>query len=72
LEAGLLSQWLFSAFAGDLFETRHMRAVLKAQINKTDRNAPGHRTDAGGTLPSAQPEASHAADPPQAITLESY
>ena len=34
LEAGPLSQWLFSALA----ETRHMRAVLKAQINTTDRN----------------------------------
>src|SRR5271167_4370125 len=31
LEAGPLSQWLFSA-------PRHMRAVLKAQIDKTDRN----------------------------------
>lgn len=42
LEAGPLSQWLFSALATDLpvicVETRHMRAVLKAQINKTDRN----------------------------------
>jgi len=43
LEAGPLSQWLFSALAeaGLLVicvETRHMRAVLKAQINKTDRN----------------------------------
>ena len=43
LEAGPLSQWLFSAFAeADLpvicVETRHMRAVLKAHINKTDRN----------------------------------
>ena len=38
LEAGPLSQWLFSALAeADLpvicVETRHMRAVLKAQIN---------------------------------------
>ena len=37
------SQWLFSALAeAELpvvcVETRHMRAVLKAQINKTDRN----------------------------------
>jgi transposase len=45
LEAGPLSQWLFSALAeADLpvicVETRHMRAVLKAQINKTDRNDP--------------------------------
>jgi len=43
LEAGPLSQWLFSALADAGFpvicvETRHMRAVLKAQINKTDRN----------------------------------
>src|SRR3954447_8890562 len=43
LEAGPLSQWLFGALAeADLpaicVETRHMRAALKAQINKTDRN----------------------------------
>src|SRR5690242_1439178 len=43
LEAGPLSQWLFSALAeADLpvicVETRQMRAMLKAQINKTDRN----------------------------------
>jgi transposase len=43
LEAGPLSQWLFSGLAeAELpvvcVETRHMRAVLKAQINKTDRN----------------------------------
>src|ERR1700740_645449 len=43
LEAGPLSQWLFSALAeaglpAVCVETRHMRAVLQAQINKTDRN----------------------------------
>ena len=43
LEAGPLSQWLCSAVAeAELpvvcVETRHMQAVLKAQINKTDRN----------------------------------
>jgi transposase len=43
LEAGPLSQWLFSALAEAglpviCVETRHMRAVLMAQINKTDRN----------------------------------
>jgi transposase len=43
LEAGPLSQWLFSALTeAELpvvcVETRHMQAVLKAQINKTDRN----------------------------------
>ena len=54
LEAGPLSQWLFSALAqADLpvicVETRHMRAVLKAQINKTDRNdARGNRAFSPG------------------------
>ena len=43
LEAGPLSQWLYSALAEAglpviCVETRHMQAVLKAQINKTDRN----------------------------------
>jgi hypothetical protein len=43
LDAGPLSQWLFSALAEAglsviCVETRHMQAVLKAQINKTDRN----------------------------------
>src|SRR3974390_3170853 len=43
LEAGPLSQWLFSALAeAELpvicVETRHIQAVLKARINKTDRN----------------------------------
>jgi transposase len=41
--SGPLSQWLYSALAeAELpvvgVETRHMQAVLKAQINKTDRN----------------------------------
>ena len=41
LEAGPLSQWLFSALAEAglpviCVETRHMREVLKAQINKSD------------------------------------
>jgi transposase len=43
LEAGPLSQWLYSALAEVelpvvCVETRHMHAVLKAQINKTDRD----------------------------------
>jgi len=43
LEAGPLSQWLYSVLAAAglpviCVETRHMRAMLKAQINKTDRN----------------------------------
>jgi transposase len=54
LEAGPLSQWLFSALGEAnlpviCVETRHMRAVLKAQINKTDRN------DARGIAQSASP-----------------
>jgi transposase len=43
LEAGPLSQWLYSVLAEAglpviCVETQHMRAVLKAQINKTDCN----------------------------------
>jgi len=43
LEAGPLSQWLYGALAeADLpvicVETRHMKAALSAQINKSDRN----------------------------------
>jgi len=43
LEAGPLSQWLFNGLAEAglpvvCIETRHARAYLKAQINKTDRN----------------------------------
>src|SRR5262245_9040148 len=43
LEAGPLSQWLYSALGEASLpvicvETRHMRAILQAQINKTDRN----------------------------------
>jgi transposase len=50
LEAGPLSQWLFSALAEAglpviCVETLHMRAVLRAQINKTDRrNGAGRLT----------------------------
>src|SRR5262249_40616977 len=43
LEAGPLSQWLYSVLAEAglpviCVETRHMRAALKAQINKTEGN----------------------------------
>jgi transposase len=43
LEAGPLSQWLFCGLAEAglpvvCIETRHARAYLKAQVNKTDRN----------------------------------
>ena len=43
LEAGPLSQWLYSALAEAglpiiCVETRHMKAALSAQLNKSDRN----------------------------------
>lgn len=43
LEAGPLSQWLFDGMAAAglpvvCIETRHAKAFLKAQLNKTDRN----------------------------------
>src|SRR5262245_22362724 len=43
LEAVPLSQWLYSSLTEAglpviCVETRHMQAVLRAQINKTDRN----------------------------------
>ena len=85
LEAGPLSQWLFSALAeAELpvicVETRHMQAVLKAQINKTDRNdargiaqmmrvglyRPVHVED------FTQSEAADAPDPSQAAAVEGY
>ena len=59
LEAGPLSQWLVSALAEPglpviCVETRHMQAVLKAQINQTDRKRCARycADDAGGALPS--------------------
>jgi hypothetical protein len=85
LEAGPLSQWLFSAFAeaglpAICVETRHMRAVLKAQINKDGpQRCPRHGTDdAGGTVSSSaceditQSEAAHVADPSQAAAVEGH
>jgi transposase len=41
LEAGPLSQWLFTGLAKRAcrsIETRHTKAFLKAQVNKSDRN----------------------------------
>ena len=73
LEAGPLSQWLFSALAEAglpviCVETRHMQ-VLKAQINKTDGNdARGVAQMMRGALPSGacqdatQSETADAAD----------
>src|SRR5258706_5400596 len=85
LEAGPLSQWLFSALAEAglpviCVETRHMRAVLQAQINKTDRNDAARHgpDDAGGTLsPGAcedatQSETANAADASQTVAVQGY
>src|ERR1700726_529173 len=57
LEAGPLSQWLFSALAEAglpvvCVETRHMQALLKAQINKTDRNDARTNLPSNNVLPS--------------------
>jgi hypothetical protein len=85
LEAGPLSQWLYSALAEAglpviCVETRHMQAALKAQINKTDRNDRSWHgsDDASGTLSTgpcedvAQPEAADAFDPSQACAIEGH
>src|SRR5437667_12137768 len=85
LEAGPLSQWLYSVLAEAglpviCVETRHMRAMLKAQINKTDRNdARGiaQMMRVGPLSPGAceditQPEASGTADPSQAASIEGH
>src|ERR1700733_13166543 len=76
LEPGPLSQWLYSALAEAglpviCVETRHMRAVLKAQINKPDRNDARGMAQMmrGGALPPGackdvtQSETAGAADP---------
>ena len=83
LEAGPLSQWLFSALAEAglpviCVETRHMRAVLKAQINKTDRNdarGMAQMMRVGSLSPGAcedvtQSETADVADPSQASAVE--
>ena len=84
LEAGPLSQWLYSALAEAglpviCVETRHMRAVLKAQINKTDRNdARGiAQMSAGGAFTASvhvktlrSQKTTNAADPSQAAAGE--
>src|SRR6478736_4330678 len=82
LEAGPLSQWLFGALAeAELpvvcVETRHVQAVLKAQIGP-QRCARHRADDAGGALPSGacedatQSETADAADPSQAAAIEGH
>ena len=85
LEAGPLSQWLYSALGEAnlpviCVETRHMRAVLQgADQQDRPQRCPRHGADdAGGTLSSGacedvtQPEAAHVADPPQAAAVEGH
>ena len=84
LEAGPLSQWLFGALAEAglpviCVETRHMRAVLKAQINKMDRNDARGMAQmmrvgllAGACEDVTQSETANAADPSQAAAVEGY
>lgn len=80
LEAGPLSQWVFSGLAEAglpviCIETRHAKAFLKAQVNKSDRN------DARGIAqmmrvnlfrPADKPEAARLVDRPQAAAGESH
>ena len=82
LEAGPLPQWLFNALAEDSLpvvcvETQHMRAVLKSQINKTERNdargiAEIMRSLSLGPCEDAAQSAADAADPPQAFAFQGH
>jgi transposase len=74
LEAGPLSQWLFSALAEAglpviCVETRHMKAVLKAQKDGPQRRPRYRPDDASGALPPGacedvtQSETTNAPDP---------
>jgi transposase len=75
LEAGPLSQWLYGELAEAglpmiCVETRHMRAALSAQVNKSDRNdARGiahmmrvWTVPTGSCQDASQPETADAAD----------
>ena len=85
LEAGPLSQWLFSALAEAglpviCVETRHMRAGAAGtdQQDRPQRCTWHGADDAGGTLSpgacedAAQPETAHAADPSQTAAVEGH
>src|SRR5665213_3425856 len=84
LEAGPLSQWLFSTLAEAglpviCVETRHMRGVEGPDQQDGPQRCARHRADdAGWALPSGacedvtQPETAHATDPSQAAAVESY
>jgi transposase len=84
IEAGPLSQWLVNALtAAELpvicVETRHMKALLKAQqINKTDRNEcardradyAGRPVQTGACEDAGCPGTADAADQPQAASAQ--
>src|SRR5438067_7153493 len=85
LEAGPLSQWLFSALGEAnlpviCVETRpHASGVAGTNQQDRSQRRPRHRTDdAGGALSTsacedaAQSEAAHAADPSQAFAVEGH
>ena len=85
LEAGPLSQWLLSALAeaglpAICVETRHMQAVLKAQINKTDRNDArgiaqmmrGGALSPGACEDVTKSETADAADSSKAASIEDH
>jgi hypothetical protein len=85
LEAGPLSQWLFSALAEAglpviCLETRHMRAVLKAadQQDGPQGRARYSTDDAGRALSSGtceditQSETANATEPSQAASVEDH
>ena len=84
LEAGPLSQWLFSALAEAGLPVICVNAAHAGGIEGPDQQGrpqrcPRHRADdAGGTLPSGacedvtQSEAADAADPPQAAAVEGH
>ena len=67
LEAGPLSQWLYGELAEAglpmiCVETRHMRAALSAQVNKSDRNDAAWTVPTGPCQDASQPETADAAD----------
>jgi len=85
LEAGPLSQWLFSVLTEaslpvTCVETRHMKAVLKAQINKTDRNDArgiaqmmrGGALSPGACEDVTKSETADAADSSKAASIEDH
>src|SRR5215831_489204 len=77
LEAGPLSQWLYSVLAEAglpviWVETRHMRAVLSQCRTRHGADDAGGTISPGTCEDVTKPEASGAADPSQAAAVESH